>query len=72
MRSDWLEEYAVNKYRQTITAEAEVTREHLLHSGVRVTVAKGRSGGGPTRLTGLDVSRLAFAMGETSAARQGG
>ncbi|MER5535493.1 recombinase family protein [Streptomyces mirabilis] len=72
MRSDWLEEYAVNKYRQTVTAEAEVTRDHLLHSGVRVTVAKGRSGGGPTRLTGPDVSRLAFATGETSAAREGG
>lgn len=51
MRSDWLEEYTVDRYRRTAPAEANVTRERLLRRDVRVTVAKGRSGGGPTRLT---------------------
>ncbi|MFJ9962659.1 recombinase family protein [Streptomyces avermitilis] len=70
MRSDWLEEYVVNRYRQAVTPEAEATRERLIGSGVRVTVTKGRSGGGPSRLTGPDTSRLSFTMGESPAARR--
>ncbi|MCX4973752.1 recombinase family protein [Streptomyces sp. NBC_00620] len=69
MRSDWLEEYVVNRYLQTLTAEAEVTREHLLLSAVRVTVSKGRPGGGPSRLAGPDTSRLTFTIGECHTAR---
>ncbi|MCX5558370.1 recombinase family protein [Streptomyces sp. NBC_00038] len=69
IRSDWLEEYVVNHYLQTLTAEAEVTREHLLLSAVRVTVSKGRPGGGPSRLTGPDTSRLTFTIGECHTAR---
>jgi len=72
MRSDWLEEYAANRYRQMVSGEAEVTREHLLHGGIRVTVAKGRSGGDHTRLTGPDIARLAFNIGEFPAARRVG
>lgn len=70
MRSDWLEEYVVNRYLRTVTAEVEVTRELLLRSAVRVTVSKGRPGGGPSRLTGPDTSRLAFAIGESPAVRR--
>jgi hypothetical protein len=47
MRSDRLEEYAVDRYIRTVTTETAVTREHIPHSGVRVTVAKDRCGGGP-------------------------
>lgn len=71
MRSDWLDEYAVAHYRKTVAAEADVTREQLRHSNARVIVAKGRSGGGPARLTGPDTSRLSFVLGESTTAGQG-
>ncbi|MES5821921.1 recombinase family protein [Streptomyces sp. RG80] len=47
MRADWLDEYTVGRYREAFAVDGEVTREQLLRDGVRVTVAKGRSGGGP-------------------------
>ena len=52
MRSDWLEAYTVGCYREATAMDATVSREVLLESGVRVTVAKGHCGGGPTRLAG--------------------
>lgn len=64
MRSDWLEEYAVHRYREATATDAAVSREQLLESGVRVTVAKGRCGGDTTRLRGPDTSRLTFTLGE--------
>ncbi|MEV1078412.1 recombinase family protein [Streptomyces sp. NPDC050211] len=70
IRSDWLEDYVVGRYSQTVSAGTEVTREDLLRSRVRVIVAKGRPGGGPARLTGPDVSRLAFSIEEPIDARQ--
>jgi hypothetical protein len=48
-----------------------VTRELLLDGAARVTVAKGRAGGGPARLLGPDTSRLAFTLGKIPAARLG-
>ncbi len=63
MRSDWLETYAVDRYRETTATQAPVSRRLLLESGVRVTVTKGRSGGGPARTAGPDVSRLTFTLG---------
>ncbi len=39
-------------------------RRLLVDAGVRITVAKGRTGGDSSRLEGPDVSRLAFAVGE--------
>ncbi|MDO0933853.1 recombinase family protein [Streptomyces sp. DG2A-72] len=72
IRSDRLEDYVVGRYRQTVSADTEVTREDLLRSGVRVIVAKGRPGGGPARLTGPDASRLAFSIEEPTDARQTG
>ncbi|MGW1067280.1 recombinase family protein [Streptomyces aureus] len=71
MRSDWLEEYTVARYREAIATRAEVTRELLLDGAARVTVTKGRAGGGPARLTGPDTSRLAFTLGKIPAARLG-
>jgi hypothetical protein len=65
-----LEEYTIARYREAAPTEVEVTREHLLGSAARVIVTKGRSGGGPARLTGPDTSRLAFTMGEIPAVRQ--
>ncbi|MDV9172907.1 recombinase family protein [Streptomyces sp. W16] len=70
MRSDWLEDYVLSHYRRTVSAETEVRREHLLRTGVHVTVAKGRSGGGPARLAGPDLSRLTFTIEESPAVRQ--
>ncbi|GAA2597927.1 recombinase family protein [Streptomyces violaceus] len=64
MRSDWLEKYTVDRYREATATDAPVSREHLLESGVRVTVAKGRCGGDATRLKGPDTSRLTFTLGE--------
>ncbi|MFE2299669.1 recombinase family protein [Streptomyces sp. NPDC059445] len=71
MRSDWLEEYTIARYREAAPTKAEVTRERLLGSAARVTVTKGRSGGGPARLKGPDTSRLAFTMGEIPGVRRG-
>ncbi|MFJ3642516.1 recombinase family protein [Streptomyces sp. NPDC090108] len=62
IRADWLDEYTTGRYREVFGAEAEVSRERLLANGVRITVAKGRSGGGPERLSGPDTSRLAFTV----------
>ncbi|WP_405519705.1 zinc ribbon domain-containing protein [Streptomyces canus] len=63
IRADWLDEYTVSRYRDAFTVDGEVTREQLLNDGVRVTVAKGRSGGGRERLAGPDTSRLTFTIG---------
>lgn len=63
IRASWLDEYAVSRYREAFAVDGEVTRERLLRDGVRVTVAKGRSGGGPERLAGPDTSRLTFTVG---------
>ncbi|MEW2299959.1 recombinase family protein [Streptomyces sp. NPDC006655] len=60
IRSDWLDEYAVNRYREAFGTAGEVTREQLLRDGVRVSVGKGRSGGGSDRSAGPDTSRLTF------------
>ncbi|MEI5522607.1 recombinase family protein [Streptomyces brasiliscabiei] len=62
MRADWLDEYTVSRYREAFAVDGEVTRERLLRDAVRVTVAKGRSGGGPERLAGPDTSRLTFTV----------
>ncbi|MFM9707069.1 MULTISPECIES: recombinase family protein [Streptomyces] len=66
MRSDWLEAYAVGRYREAtgLTTDVPVSRELLLGDGARVTVAKGRRGGSALRLTTPDVSRLTFMLGE--------
>jgi hypothetical protein len=69
IRSDWLEAYVLDEYRR-VTGADEVSREQLLLHGARVTVAKGRSGGGPARYAGPDVSRLAFTLGQQKATRQ--
>jgi DNA invertase Pin-like site-specific DNA recombinase len=63
MRSDWLEQYTVDRYREVTLTAGTVSREHLLEGRVRVTVAKGRCGGGAARLLGPDVSRLTFTLG---------
>ncbi|RSM97207.1 recombinase family protein [Streptomyces sp. WAC 01325] len=63
IRAGWLDEYTVSRYREAFAVDGEVTRERLLRDGVRVTVAKGRSGGGPERLAGPDTSRLTFTVG---------
>ncbi|MGW0421612.1 recombinase family protein [Streptomyces sp. NPDC003015] len=63
IRASWLDEYVTSRYREACVTDGEVTRELLLRDGVRVTVAKGRSGGGPERLAGPDTSRLAFTLG---------
>jgi hypothetical protein len=70
MRSDWLEAYTIDRYREVRTPDVLVTRGLLLEGGVRVTVAKGRCGGGPARLTGPDTSRLTFTLSESFDARQ--
>ncbi|MEV7690604.1 recombinase family protein [Streptomyces bungoensis] len=62
IRASWLDDYAVSRYREAFATNGEVTREQLLRDGVRVTVAKGRSGGGPDRLAGPDTSRLTFTI----------
>ncbi|MFP3991900.1 hypothetical protein U9R90_31395 [Streptomyces sp. E11-3] len=67
MRFDWLDAYAIDEYRRTIAPDVEVTRELLLHSAVRITVSKGRCGGGPERLIGPDTSRLSFTVGDSPA-----
>ncbi|MFJ3337716.1 recombinase family protein [Streptomyces sp. NPDC086766] len=64
MRSDWLDEYTLDRYRRATGADAPVSREALLRDGVRVTVEKGRSGGGPGRLAGPDTSRLTFTIAD--------
>ncbi|MFE7439117.1 hypothetical protein ACFU7X_01395 [Streptomyces chartreusis] len=63
IRAGWLDEYTVSRYREAFAVDGEVTRERLIRDGVRVTVAKGRSGGGPERLAGPDTSRLTFTVG---------
>lgn len=68
MRSDWLEDYTVDRYREATAKDAPVSRETLLESGARVMVAKGRCGGGPARLAGPDTSRLTFELDERHAA----
>ncbi|MGW1783487.1 recombinase family protein [Streptomyces sp. NPDC002143] len=60
IRASWLNEYTVSRYQEVFATADEVTRERLLRDGVRVTVAKGRSGGGAARLAGPDTSRLTF------------
>ncbi|MET8585109.1 recombinase family protein [Streptomyces collinus] len=62
MRASWLDDYTVSRYREVRAVEGDVTRKQLLEDGVRVTVTKGRSGGGPERLAGPDTSRLAFTV----------
>ncbi|WP_217163704.1 recombinase family protein [Streptomyces sp. AC512_CC834] len=62
IRASWLDEYAISRYREVHATAGEVTREQFLKHGVRVTVAKGRSGGGPERLAGPDTSRLTFTI----------
>ncbi|MFE1025376.1 recombinase zinc beta ribbon domain-containing protein [Streptomyces sp. NPDC058818] len=68
-RSDWLESYTVAQYRETTRTDVPVTRDRLLASGARVTVAKGRCGGDTARLTGPDTSRLSFTLGSDNAVR---
>jgi hypothetical protein len=70
MRSDWLEKYTVDRYHEATAQDTPVSREVLLDSGVRVTVAKGRCGGGPARLAGPDTSRLTFKLDERHGARR--
>ncbi|MEW2402754.1 recombinase family protein [Streptomyces sp. NPDC046862] len=62
IRASWLDDYTVSRYHDAFATDGEVTREQLLKAGVRVTVTKGRSGGGPDRLTGPDTSRLVFTI----------
>ncbi|MYS73402.1 recombinase family protein [Streptomyces sp. SID5926] len=69
MRSDWLESYTVAQYREMTKTDVPVTRERLLESGARVTVTKGRCGGGPARSAGPDTSRLSFALGSGNGVR---
>ncbi|MEU5753232.1 recombinase family protein [Streptomyces sp. NPDC047829] len=68
IRASWLDDYTVDRYREVYTAAVDVTREQLLKHGARVTVAKGRSGGGPERLAGPDTSRLRFSIERPPAA----
>jgi len=63
IRANWLDEYTVSRYREAFAVDGDVTRERLHRDGVRVTVAEGRSGGGPERLAGPDTSRLTFTIG---------
>lgn len=62
VRSDWLEQYTLDCYRRVTGKEIPATREDLLRDGVRVTVAKGRRGGGPDRSRGPEASRLTFTV----------
>ncbi|WP_189294801.1 recombinase family protein [Streptomyces cinerochromogenes] len=62
VRSDWLEQYTLDCYRRATGKEAPATREDLLRDGVRVTVAKGRRGGGAERNRGPETSRLTFTI----------
>ncbi|MEU6600532.1 hypothetical protein [Streptomyces flaveolus] len=62
VRSDWLEQYTLDCYRRVTGKETSATREDLLRDGVRVTVAKGRRGGGPERNRGPEASRLTFTI----------
>ncbi|MFK4105692.1 recombinase family protein [Streptomyces sp. NPDC019531] len=71
MRSDWLDAYVLDEYRR-MTGADDVSREHLLLHGARVTVAKGRPGGGPARCAGPDVSRLTFTLGQQKDVRRTG
>lgn len=57
MRASRLAEYTVSRCPEAFAVDGEVTRERLLSDAVRVTVAKGRSGGGPERPAGPDTSR---------------
>ncbi|KUO18876.1 recombinase [Streptomyces dysideae] len=70
VRADWLDDYTVGRYREVFATDGVVTREQLLRDGVRVTVTKGQSGGGPDRLAGPDTSRLTFTLGERPETRQ--
>ncbi|MCX4906242.1 hypothetical protein [Streptomyces sp. NBC_00878] len=47
-----------------------MSREQLLHGGVRVTVTKGNRSGGPDRLAGPDTSRLTITFGNRPGAQQ--
>ncbi|MEV5815283.1 recombinase family protein [Streptomyces mutabilis] len=69
MRSDWLETYTVTQYKEATGTDVPVTRELLLENGARVTVAKGRCGGGQARLAGPDTSRLSFTLGSDDTVR---
>lgn len=69
IRSDWLDAYVLHEYRRMSGAD-DVSRECLLLHGARVTVAKGRAGGGPARCAGPDVSRLSFTLGKQEDVRQ--
>nr|WP_237500097.1 recombinase zinc beta ribbon domain-containing protein [Streptomyces sp. SID8379] len=62
MRSDWLEDYVLDRYRTATGTRGPVSRSELLAAEVRVTVSKGRCGGAE-RLAGPDTSRLTFTMG---------
>ncbi|MEU5200353.1 recombinase family protein [Streptomyces scabiei] len=62
IRASWLDEYTVSRYRESVVSDDEVTRERLIRDGVHVSVAKGRSGGGPEQRTGPDTSRLTFTI----------
>ncbi|MFF5025823.1 recombinase family protein [Streptomyces collinus] len=70
MRASWLDDYTVSRYREVRAVEGDVTRKQLLADGVRVTVSKGRSGGGPERLAGPDTSRLTFTVNGRQRTRQ--
>ncbi|MFE3270625.1 recombinase family protein [Streptomyces sp. NPDC059215] len=65
IRASWLDAYTVSRYREAFATNGDVTREQLLRDGVRVTVAKGRSGGGPDRLIGPDTGRLTFTSAQS-------
>lgn len=71
IRSDWLDAYVLHEYRR-MTGADDVSRERLLFQGARVTVAKGRTGGGPARYAGPDVSRLTFTLGQQENAGETG
>ncbi|MFI7386030.1 recombinase family protein [Streptomyces sp. NPDC049813] len=66
MRSDWLETYVIDGYRAATGAGGPVSRADLQAAGARVTVTKGRCGGGVDGLSGPDTSRLTLAMGAPS------
>ncbi|MFE1749869.1 recombinase family protein [Streptomyces anandii] len=71
MRSDWLEQYTLDRYYQATGKDGTVVRGDLFRDGVRVTVAKGRRGGGPERSGGPDTTRLTFTIGGLSDSRWG-
>ncbi|WP_440557974.1 recombinase family protein [Streptomyces sp. SCPE 10] len=72
VRADWLERYVLDCHHRETGRSAPATREELLRDGVRVTVAKGRRGGGPARTDGPDTSRLFFTIAERTGEPQSG